>query len=192
MNRNRIPLQLASLLSVILLATSGCGHKKSASAPAAPSAAIPGLGITLEHVPAAFRISSQAKDRLVLVPADPKLGGTLTIAAEPASSGLNLQEAVKRHRKEIEGRPQGKYLGAQELSGPTGTAYWSRGRFQSSDREVEETQIVTLDPTQHRIIDLTYDYPAGNDSRQRVRALLDVVGEINAYVPPAAGTKKSD
>jgi len=176
------------LVAGFLIFATACGPGESPPAGAKKALPAPGLGIALGSVPVAFRVASTATDRLVLVPADPKLGGSLTIAAEAPDTGLNLQEAVKRHRKEIEARPDGTYVGATELSGAMGTAYWSRGRYRSAVGKLEETRIVTLDPSQKRILDLTYVYPAGTDSRERVTALLDVVSEIEAYQPPTSGS----
>lgn len=179
-------LRLTPLLLVLALASlSGCSGGRTQPAASRSAVAAPGLGIVLATVPAGLEVQSAAKDRIVLVPGDPKLGGAIEITTGSAEAGLNLQEAVKLHRREIEGKPGGRYLGATELSGPTGTAYWSRGRFEQDGHEMEETRIVTLDPSQQRILRLSYVYPAHDDSAKRVNTLLEVLGEIEA--PAAKG-----
>ncbi len=180
-------LRLTPLLLVLALAgLPGCSGGTTQQAPPGPAVAAPGLGIALATVPAGLKVQSTAEDRIVLVPEDPNPGGAIEITAGSAEAGLNLQEAVKRHRREIEDKPGGRYLGATELSGPTGTAYWSRGRFQQGDHEMEETRIVTLDPSQQRILRLNYLYPARDDSAKRVKTLLAVAGEIES--PATKGT----
>ncbi len=177
---------LPLFLIVVVAGAYGCGAKKVQESPSPQGVSAPGLGITLASVPSVFKVRSSGNDRIVLVPADPKLGGSIEITAASPEAGLNLQEAVKRHRQEIEERPGGKYLGAQELAGPLGTAYWSRGRYETDGGETEETRIVTLDPSQQRILRLTYAYPAGEDSKERVTTLLDVTAELEPFQPPAS------
>jgi len=184
---SRIPRVLPLFLMLLVAGGVGCGEKKVEKAPARPAVPVPGLGITLASLPEGFKVQSGGNDMVVLAPENGELGGTVEIAAAPPEAGLNLQEAVKHHRKEIEERPEGHYLGAQELSGPTGTAYWSRGRYEADGKQVEETRIVTLDPSQQRILELTYIYPAGKDSKERVTALLDVLAEVEPYEPPKGG-----
>ena len=43
---------------------------------------------------------------------------------------------------------------------------------------VEETVIVTLHPSANRLLTISYRYPAGEDSAQRVEQLIDVLSYL--------------
>jgi len=175
---------LIPILMAVAMIAAGCGERKTGKSTKLPSVSAPGLGITVASVPSGFKVQAAEADRILLVPADPGLGGSIEIAGLTPEAGTNLQEAVTSHRKGIEERAGGRYLGAQELAGPLGTAYWSRGRYETGGLEMEETWILTLDPSQGRILRLSYVYPAGSDSKDRVSALLDLAAELEPYQAP--------
>jgi len=180
-------LPLIPLLLATVLAMPACSRKAAPPTHAAAPVAAPGLGLEIGKVPDGFRLVSKSAKDIVLAPKGKTASGRVVISLLPAAAGLNLVEAVHRHQAAVSARPDGAYLGAQELTGPLGTAYWSRGRFTADGKPVEETVIFTLDPSGRRIVSIRYTYPAGGDSRERVRSLLDVLGEIEA-IPPAGAT----
>lgn len=115
---------------------------------------------------------------LVIVPADPERHGTIEFVVGPEEVGVNLVAAVEAHRNEIENRPDGVYSGAQELTGPMGTAFYSRGRFMGAGGAVEETRLLSIHPRSSRIVELVYRYPAGDDSSTRVSELIELFAEV--------------
>ncbi len=175
-----------SAIVPLLLLGWACSPRESTETPPPSRIAIPALGLELAGLPAGFEVDSVTDEGIVLGPSDADMEGTLRIGPAPGEAGTNLHEAVTAHRKEIEDRPGGSYLGAQELVGPLGTAYWSRGRYTRDGRELEEAAAFTLDSTQTRIIRITYVYPAGDDSAERVQTLLGVLGQLEqpATAPP--------
>lgn len=178
---------ILSVAMASLLLLGGACSRQAPPEPAQPAGvAIPGLGLELATLPGGLVVDSVSDDSLVLVPSDAAIEGRLRIAAAPAELGTNLQEAVRAHRQEIEAHPGGTYLGAQELVGPLGTAYWSRGRYSVDGTTVEEAAAFTLDPTRSRIVRVTYVYPADGDSAERVQTLLDVLGELQEPGSPQA------
>ena len=168
------------MLILTLALMPACGSK--AQAPAAGSTAItaPALGLELASVPEGLKLASQSPSKIVLVPRAHGVVGRIVIDDLPKSAGVNLLDAVHNHQAAITARPGGTYFGAQELKGPLGTAFWSRGGYTSGGKTVEETVIFTLTPDGSRIARLTYTYPAGNDSPARIKTLLGVLGEIEA------------
>jgi len=115
---------------------------------------------------------------LELRPADEYVGGILWFAVGPEQQGVNLVAAVKEHQERIEGLPEGEYKGAQELQGPLGTAFYSRGRYVEDGAVVEETVILTIHPSNNRLLTISYRYPAGEDSARRVEQLIDVLSYL--------------
>ena len=136
------------------------------------------LGIRLTAVPDGLVVTDNQGTSLQLRPADENVGGVLWIAVSPEQVGINLVEAVKAHQERIEGLPEGDYKGAQELQGPLGTAFYSRGRFVEDGAMVEETVVLTLHPSGNRLLTISYRYPAGEDSARRVEQLIDVLSYL--------------
>lgn len=136
------------------------------------------LGIRLAAVPDGLVVTENQGTSLQLRPADENVGGVLWIAVGPEQVGVNLVEEVKAHQERIEGLPEGDYQGAQELQGPLGTAFYSRGRFVEGGALVEETVILTLHPAGDRLLSISYRYPAGDDSARRVEQLIDVLSYV--------------
>ena len=121
--------------------------------------------------------TNQGQD-LVIVPSDPERQGTLEFVVGPEETGINLVAALDSHRKEIESRPDGAYSGAQELTGPMGTAFYSRGRFKGADGTVEETRLLSIHPRSSRMLEMVYLYPGGDDSSRRVGELIELFAEV--------------
>ena len=136
------------------------------------------LDIRMAGVPDGLVVSENQGTSLQMRPADENIGGVLWFAVGPEQVGVNLVEAVKAHQERIEGLPEGDYKGAQELQGPLGTAFYSRGRFVEDGAVVEETVILTLHPSGNRLLTISYRYPAGEDSAQRVEQLIDVLSYL--------------
>ena len=136
------------------------------------------LGIRLTAVPDGLVVTDNQSTSLQLRPADENIEGVLWIAVGPEQSGVNLVEAVKTHQKQIEGLPEGDYKGAQELQGPLGTAFYSRGRFLEREVVEEETVILTIHASGNRLLSIGYRYPAGKDSAKRVEQVIDVLSYV--------------
>ena len=136
------------------------------------------LNIRLAAVPDGLVVADNQGTSLELRPTDENLGGVLWFAVGPEQIGVNLVAAVKEHQAHIEGLPDGDYMGAQELQGPLGTAFYSRGRFVEKGVEEEETVILTIHPSGNRMLTISYRYPAGEDSAARVEKLIDVLSYL--------------
>ena len=141
------------------------------------------LGIRLAAVPEGFEVARNDRAVLELRPVGGIVGGTILFTVGPEETGVNLVAAVKAHQARIENLPNGEYQGAQELQGPLGTAYYSRGRYQGGDELEEETVILSQHPSQSRLLEITYRYPAGDDSAARVKELIGVLAEVEGTQP---------
>ena len=151
--------------------------------PPDPSVENPGLGIRLNAVPESLVVASNQGSRLELRPAAEDVDGKLWFSVAPEDRGENLVEAVKLHQSRIEGLPEGDYKGAQELQGPLGTAFYSRGRFLEGGTVIEETVLFAVHPTQSRALEIIYQYPVGDDSAARVEQLIDVLAYLEGTAP---------
>jgi hypothetical protein len=176
--------QFAAATAPILLAMTLAGCSAPTDTAPAEEAAQPStvenpaLRIRLVDVPSEFQVdANQARD-LVLSHTDPAVGGDVVIVALPPEDGQNLVSAVAFHEAFIENQEDGDYQGGQELVGPLGTAFYSRGRFTLEGEAVEETKIFTLHPDGDRMLTLRYRYPAGVDSSVRVQQLFDLLATI--------------
>lgn len=174
----------APVLAVLLLAIA-CSSQKPQ--PTQPSTRVesPGMGIALATVPRGFEVAENEGDVLRLDRTSGDRGGTLTIQADPVQqSGVNLVDAVNEQKTHIESLPDGKYLGNVELMGPTGTAFSTRGRYMDNGQEMEEVRLLTVHPSQNRLLSIIYRYPAGGDTKERIEQAMEVLGEIGPLTPP--------
>ena len=171
---------LAAILSTLAFLIT-CGERAENAAPPKPEPTVveaPDLDLRLSVDPTKFVVVDTSPPSLETAdPADP---GRIAVDARPAEYGQNLPAAVAEHQQELAERDGGTALGAQELVSPLGTAFYSRGRFTSDGKEVEETAVFALHPAGGRMITLTYRYPAGNDSSDRVEQLFEVLGTVEA------------
>jgi hypothetical protein len=164
---------VASLLCLVL---SACSQPE-------PPAANPGvenldLAIRLSTIPEGLVVAANQGSSLELRPGDETAGGVIWFAVGPETVGVNLVAAVEEHQSHIEGLPDGNYLGAQELQGDFGTAFYSRGRYSDNGSVQEETRIMLIHPGGNRLLTIAYRYPAGDDSAFRVEQLIDVLSYV--------------
>jgi len=168
-------------LCILALLPVACSRNESQSeTPSVPETIQnPALDLSLQGLPEGWKlVKNEGLDfRFAPVESD----GEVQIESASAELGSNLVEAVHAHQADIESREGGHYLGARELSGPLGTAFYSRGRFlDEKGTEMEETVIYSLHPRGNGIIVLRYDYPAGtpDDSSKRVQSLMELFSGI--------------
>ena len=136
------------------------------------------LDIRLAAVPDGLLVADNQGTSLQLRPTGENVGGVLWFTVGPEQDGVNLVAAVKAHQEHIEGLPEGDYKGAQELQGPLGTAFYSRGRFVETEVVEEETVLLTIHPSGNRLLTISYRYPAGEDSAHRVEQLIEVLSYL--------------
>ncbi len=136
------------------------------------------LGIRLASVPIDLVVAKNQGDILELRPAGEQSTGTVWFTVSPEVHAVNLVASVNDHQAAIESLPDGKYLGAQELTGDFGSAFYSRGRFSEGGAVIEETVILALHFTGNQLVTIHYRYPAGDDSAARVEQLIGVLAEI--------------
>ena len=136
------------------------------------------LRLRIAGVPGNFKTVTNDGDELILSVADPAIEGEILFANKPPEAGQNLPAELRSHEELIEEREGGDYLGAQELTSQLGTTYYSRGRYLLDGSLIEETTIFALHPYADRITTITYRYPAGDDSSERVQQLFDVLGVV--------------
>jgi len=165
---------LVTYLVVLIALGSGC----SPTAPQSESISNKALDLSIAYLGDDWIVEANQGETLVVVPSDPERLGTLEFVVGQEESGTNLVSALDSHRKEIERRPDGAYSGAQELTGPMGTAFYSRGRFTGADGTVEETRLLSIHPRSSRIVEMVYLYPAGDDSSRRVGELIELFAEV--------------
>jgi len=166
---NRVPL-------LILVAC--CAACSPRQAPPESGISNLDLAISLAALPDDLVVAVNQGSSFELRPEDETVGGIIWFGAGPEVEGVNLVVAVQEHQARIEGLPSGDYKGAQELQGPLGTAFYSRGRYLEGDTETEETILVTIHPAGNRMLTITYRYPAGNDSAARVEQLIETLALI--------------
>lgn len=136
------------------------------------------LRLRLAGVPGEFKTVTNDGDQLILSVADSAIEGEIHFANKPPEAGQNLPAELKFHKEVIEEQEGGDYLGAQELTSQLGTTYYSRGRYQLDGALIEETTIFALHPYADRITTITYRYPAGDDSSERVQQLFEVLSVV--------------
>ncbi len=180
----RSPLQqIAGIVvgAVVVLLLTHCARQPEPPPQPPPPQRVenPTLGVAIATLPAFFKVANNQGEVLELVPADPAGTGKLSITVGPREQNINLVAAWQRHQTEIQGRPGGEYKGQRELVTPLGTTFYSRGRFQEGSTLMEETVIFAIHPGKDRPLQLTYRYPAGDDTQQRIEGqLFAVLGEL--------------
>lgn len=175
-----------AVLALALAAVISCGPPAE-QAPAEPVITNSNLNLVVEAPGPEWTLTANEDDRISLAPGDPEKAGSVTLTAGAPEPNVNLVLAVKAHQEAIEQRPGGQYFGAQELGGSIGTAFYSRGRFTDSDGStIEEVSIFGLHPSESRMLQLVYRYPAAEDSGERVSSLiglLALIGPSTANAP---------
>ncbi len=171
--RMEIPVSFA-----ILLVVAGLGMGCSPAPPPPAGVSNTELDLSIGDLGDAWVVKTNQGTSLVIAPSDPERQGTIEFLVGPEEEAVNLIAAVETHRKDIENRPDGVYSGAQELTGPMGTAFYSRGRYGDGGSTMEETRILGMHPRSSRIIEMVYRYPAGDDSSTRVGELIELFAEV--------------
>lgn len=168
------PRITTALLITLGLVGAGCQQQQPEPEPVAPAGERvenTELGVAIAALPSFFRLVSNKGGVIELEPADAAVAGKLTVAAGPAErGGINLVQAVKDHIEDIGARPGGDYKGQGELGSHLGTAFYSRGHYQSDDGATEEeTTIFLAHPLGDRKLMLIYRYPPGEAEDTRAR-----------------------
>lgn len=136
------------------------------------------LDLVIGDLGAGWIVETNQDHSFVLVPSNPERQGKIGFLVGPEEANVNLVAAVEAHRQAIESRTDGTYSGAQELTGPMGTAFYSRGHFSAGGTMVEEIRVLGIHPRSSRIVEMVYRYPAGDDAAARVGELIELYGEI--------------
>ena len=136
------------------------------------------LGIGLAAVPEGLETAVNQGRNLELRPTTEGVDGVMSFFVGPEQHAVNLVAAVQDHQAKIEALPGGEYQGAQELSGDAGVVYYSRGRFSDGEATVEETVLFLIHPSDYRLLEIHYRYPAADDSAARVGQLIEVLSEL--------------
>ena len=144
------------------------------------------LGLAIAALTPFFKVASNDGASIELIPSAADGTGRLEIVAgEPETGGINLVAAVEDHKARVLERPNGDYKGQREMISPMGTTFYSRGRYQGDEGEIEETIVFTIHPWGDRQLHLVYRYPAGEDTKERLQdQLFDVLGELEALPRP--------
>jgi len=165
---------------VLALAVSAlsCSEPPPPSPPPDTSVENTELGIRLTAVPDGLEIAINHGPNLELRPTAEGVDGVISFALGPEQHAVNLVAAVQDHQAKIEALPGGEYQGAQELSGDAGVVYYSRGRFSDGEATVEETVLFLIHPSDYRLLEIHYRYPAADDSAARVGQLIEVLSKL--------------
>jgi len=176
--------QTTRALALFLLLLGACARGQGGPAAGGERVENPALGVAIASLPPRFRVIRAGGDRIELEGTSGRGAGRVVIAAgPPETGGINLVEAVRTQKGAFEAMPGGSYLGNRELATPIGTAFTARARYQADGREVEETKVFAIHPQGDRLLTVSYVYPAGGDSQERVQQLLLLIGEIEGLAP---------
>ncbi len=187
MGKQAITVSPATVGAIAILAVSLGACQKAAEPAPTVRVENPQLGMAIAALPADFTLVSSDGATIELAPSAAELTGTVrVIAGEAETGGINLVAALKQHEAEILERPDGEYKGQAEYVSPLGTTYASRGRFSDQGGTVEERVILMVHPWGDRTLKVIYLYPAGDDTQERLDALMNgVVGELEALPMPS-------
>ena len=164
----------------IVLAFGACG-----SEPAAPPAAAdtsltaPSVLLRLTATPEVFELAANDAERLEFTA--PSLAGpsTMTITlGDPETGGLNILEHLEQQLASFRELPEGVSFGQTQLVAPIGLTFMLRGRYREAEREVEELRAILVHPASNRLLTISYRYPAGEDTAERGRQLMELLGEM--------------
>ncbi len=169
-------------VSAIAVLFGTCRQPASPEVAESPAVVVenPELRLRLDGVPAEFAVAVNDGNQLVLVTADAARKGRVVFANRPPEAGQNLPAEVKAHQIFIEDQEGSGYFGGQELVSPLGTTFYSRGRYLVDGAEIEETVVFGLHPDADRITTMTYRYPAGDDSSERLEGFFGVLAVVGA------------
>lgn len=147
----------------------------------------PSLGIAIAALAPDFTLVSADGETIELKPAGALEGTVSVVAGEAGIGGVNLVEAVKQHKAEILEKPDGDYKGQAEYVSPMGTTFASRGRYSDAGGTVEERVVLMVHPQGDRTLQVIYRYPAGEDTQERLDALMNgVIAELEGLPSPDA------
>ena len=167
-----------------MLVLGGCAQK--AAEPESTRVENPEIGIALASLPKPFEVAVNSGERLRLTASGAGGVGVLEIIALPTQAhGVNLHEAVNDQEEQIQRMADGKFFGFQELMGPLGTAFTSRGTFTGEGGPVEVIRVFMVHPMGSRRLDLVYTYPPG-EGQVRAQQVLEVLAEVEALYPPTS------
>lgn len=195
-DRLKFPLFLGLLvLCLTFVACQGGGEAADEEPPAGERVENAENGVALAEVPGFFTLVSNDANGIELHPADAAVAGTLRVLAGPVEiGGINLVAATQAHKDEILARGEtAEYKGQRELLGGdalTSAAFYSRGQYDGDDgQRQEETVVFLVHPWGDRTLQLSYVYPAGDDSGARIQdQLLVVLGEVEPFGDAAPET----
>jgi hypothetical protein len=144
----------------------------------------PDLGLAIATLPEMFEVETNDTEAFQFRSIDGHASLWIEVGSEQ-TAGINLVEEVKKRRTSFQEAHDGHYFGNRELRTPHGVAFTARGAYSGEQGRVEETWVYTLHPAANRLLTLTYRYPSGSDSEQRVAELLEFLGEVEALNPPS-------
>ena len=172
-------LQTIAVLAAALVIY-GCSNPPPPPAPTPnPGVENAELGISLGSVPDGLEVALNEGRNLELRPTGEGIEGKIWFSVGPEQHAVNLVATVEDHQAYVASLADGEYLGAQELSGDFGVAFYSRGRFSDDGVGVEETVLFLLHPEAgNRLLEIHYRYPTGTDSASRVEKLIEVLAEL--------------
>ncbi|MDX1632722.1 MAG: hypothetical protein R3234_12705 [Thermoanaerobaculia bacterium] len=138
------------------------------------------LGLVLADLPARCSVARNEGTALELTCLREGVSGTVLFEVGEEERGINLVEAANAQREWFEARTGGAFFGNRELVTPGGPAYTARGRYTDEGEAIEETRVLTLHPTQSRMLIVRFRYPEAGDqvTKDRFEQLLSVVQEI--------------
>lgn len=154
------------------------------TAPAASERAeSPQLGLALASVPEGFQVVQESELRLRRT--DDQTG-EVWVEVGPIVESINLVQEVRDWEKRFDEMPGGDFKGQMELGTQFGSAYSVRGRFLNGDLEVEQFRLMSLHPSDYRLLSLIYTYPAGEDSTMRSNQIMEVFAQLEALAAAPA------
>lgn len=151
------------------------------------------LGLLFTSLPSGFEVDVNEGSTLRLRGVGEQGRGTITVEVGPEQPhGINVVEIAQRRAEEYEAMEDGESHGSVRLSGPLGTVITARGRFTREGERLEESRLIAVHPLRNAALALSYVYPVGNDSRERMDQLISLLGRLEGYDPAAAPGPEPD
>lgn len=171
--------------STIVLALGACGSEPIAPpVPTDTSLVAPSALVRLATTPEVFEVTANDAEQLEF--SAPSLPGPsrVTISlGDTEATGINIFERVEQQLASFTELPSGSSFGQTQLVAPIGLIFMLRGRFEEDDREIEELRAILVHPVGNRLLTISYQYPAENDTAERGQQLMELLGEIEELKP---------
>ena len=143
------------------------------------------LNLSFPALPTGFKVeSNQAGDLRLALHDEERVGSMWVEVGERSDYGIDLRGIVNSQKALYEEKAGGSYAGGRKLVTPVGEAYYSRGRLDGPEGQVELTKVFLVHPAENRLVTFYYQYPAGDDSAERLPELFEWLENLEPASSP--------